>query len=82
MILSNLPKISEDKVSKLKNVLEKIIEKKGVDELESIEIGMDQEMSNGFAILRLKSEEGVKKCIQEMNNLILDKNHTLKAYNL
>jgi len=41
MILSNLPKISEDKVSKLKNVLEKIIEKKGVDELESIEIGMD-----------------------------------------
>lgn len=84
LILSNLPKdITEERVQKLSMILKKIMEKKNVlKDLVELTMGMEEGLSNGFALLEFDHEDKIKKGVQELNNLVLDKNHTLKTYTL
>ena len=45
-------------------------------------MGFEGEQSNGFAFLEFKNEENIRKAIQVLNNLELDKTHTLKTYSI
>lgn len=59
------------------------MEKKGVlKELVELTMGMEAGVSNGFALLEFSHEDHIKKAIQELNNLMLDKSHTLKTYTM
>ena len=84
LLMSNLPEgISQQRVDKLKSILKMIMEKKGVlKDLVELTMGMEGDLSNGFALLEFTHEDHIKKGIQELNNLVLDKSHTLKTYTM
>lgn len=85
LLMSNLPAgIQGERAAKLGNILKMIMDKRGLKaDIVEVTMGFNKEgMSNGFALLEFVSEESVKKAVSELNNLVLDKSHTLKTYTL
>jgi hypothetical protein len=83
--MTNLPSgISTERAAKLTNILKMIMEKRGLkQDIVNVTMGFNKEgLSNSFALLEFVSEESIKKAVQELNNLVLDKSHTLKTYTL
>jgi len=42
----------------------------------------DKSMGNGSAIYEYETVETVRKAVEMLNNFVLDKNHTFKAYTI
>ena len=79
-MVNNLPKCDEAKSKKLKTLLVKILDKKGVNISErDIEMPFNGDTTAGCGFIKLESEEKAKFAAALLNGHALDKKHTFSA---
>lgn len=78
IVIMNVPKVGEEKRTKLMNVLTKLIDKYG-ENTKSMPVNPDTGVTDGMMIVTFKEESAAKSAVETLDGMNLDKNHAFKV---
>mmetsp|Transcript_9084 Transcript_9084/g.20137 ORF Transcript_9084/g.20137 Transcript_9084/m.20137 type:complete len:736 (-) Transcript_9084:179-2386(-) len=82
LIVGNLPKVGQAKFQKLKNVVNKTLEKYGECTMEMPYNPEAEDETYGVAIVTYKEDSAAKACAEQLNGFKLDKVHSFRVVSM